>query len=627
MNFLNRIKFPALAGVLFVLGFISCEEELTTIGAEVVGSEPFVIGKQEYDVFAFNKKVEAVQTNKLPLYQLGTFEDPVYGNIEARITSQLVLPPGNIQFGTFSQQNEDLGPDDNNPTRIQENERIKEVILYIPYLTKPTALQDRDQDGVDDAFEPDDADDPNNDSDGDGLTNNEEKARGTDPLNRDTDGDGIDDDEDDDNMNASFAKKIDLDSIYGDILDPFNLKVELSTFFLRDLDPNSNFQESQEYFSNQRFSPDFTTRSLLPNEAASVPVVIDEFEFLLPNEDDPDTADIDESETFDKLNPGIRVELDTTFFSENILKKEGGLELLSQANFNEFLRGIHLSIEPNAESNHYLLLDLRQATLSLTYEYDRVDTNGTQLDRDDDEIVKEESTFTMSLLRGDNNTGNITGNAVNTFIKDDLPLEIDNSLDVAENASRLYLKGSGTTYAEINLFDEVNGRDIINEIKANKWIINEASLVFYIDREMLDAAGVIYEPPRLYLYNAETNQPLFDDRLDQIDQSNTLASYPLYDGLLELDSNDKGAKYSIGITSHINNLIVRDSTNATLGLTITPDIRTIGAANAMLPNNLEMDLPVISTISPLGTVLFGSEEVAGKEDMKLKLEIAYTEPN
>lgn len=607
------------------MAFVSCEQDLTTIGSEVVGSEPFVIGKQEYDVFAFNKKVEAVQTNKLPVYQLGTFEDAVYGNIEARITSQLILPPGNIQFGTFSQQNEDLGPNDNNPTRIQENERIKEVILYIPYLTKPTTLQDRDLDGVDDAFDVDPAD-PNSDSDGDGLTDNEEKGRGTDPLNRDTDGDGVDDDEDDDNMNASFAKRIEVDSIYGDRSTPFNLKVELSTFFLRNLDPNSNFQESQEYFSNQRFSPDFVTRSLLPDEEASVPVTIDDFEILLPNEDDPDTEDVDESETFDKLNPGIRIELDTAFFSENILKKEGGLELLSQANFNEFLRGVHLSIEPNADSNHYLLLDLRQATVSLTYEFDRIDTNGTQLDRDDDETVKDESTFTMNLLIGDT-SGNVTGNAVNTFIKDELPVEVANSLDAPENTSRIYLKGAGTTYAEINLFDQVNGRDDINEIKANKWIINEASLEFYIDRETLDAAGGNVEPPRLYLYNAETNQPLFDARLDELDQSNTLASYPLYDGLLELGSNDKGIKYSVGITSHINNLIVRDSTNATLGLTITPDIRTTGAVNAMLPNNVEKDLPVISTISPLGTVLFGSEEVAGKEEMKLKLEISYTEAN
>ena len=357
----------------------------------------------------------------------------------------------------------------------------------------------------------------------------------------------------------------------------------------------------------------------------STEVVIDEFEFLLPRQDDPETADVDESELFTKANPGIRVQLDTTFFANNILRKEGGLELLSQANFNEFLRGIHLSIVPQAE-NHYLLLDIRQATISLTYEYDKVDTNGTAQDRTDDEVVTEESTFNLTLLRGDAN-GNVTGNAVNTFIKDNLPAEIENNLDTPENASRIYLKGAGSTYAELNLFDEVNGRIAINEIKTNKWVINQANLVFYVDRATLDAAGGGEEPPRLYLYNAETNQPLFDASLDQLDQANSLTSFPLYGGLLDKDASDKGVKYTVGITSHINNLIVNDSTNATLGLTITPDIRSTGAVNAMLSNNIEKELPVISTISPLGTVLFGSQEVPGNEGMKLKLEIAYTKAN
>ena len=625
MSFLNRIKFPALAGILLVVALVSCEQDLTTIGSGVLGGDPFITGKVEYDVFAFNKKIEAVQTNKLPTYQLGTFEDPVYGNIEARITSQIVLPGGNIQFGTFSQQNENLGADDTNPTRIQENERVKEVFLYIPYLTKSSALRDLDLDGVDDAFDVDPSD-PNSDSDNDGLTDNQEKVGGTDPLNEDTDGDGVNDDIDDDNMNTPVAKRIDLDSIYGNRSVPFQLKVQRSTFFLRDLDPNSNFQESQEYYSNQRFSPDFVSNSLLPDGAESTEVEIDDFEILLPIEDDPETTDVDESETFNKINPGIRVQLDSTFFANNLLNKEGDLELLSQANFNNFLRGIHLSIIPELGNNHYLLMDLRQATLSMTYEYDSVDTNGTPSDRDDDEVVTKVSTFTMNLLRGDN-TGNVTGNAVNTFIKDDLPTEIENSLDTPENASRIYLKGAGSTYAELNIFDQVNGRVAINEIKAKKWVINEASLVFYVDQATLDAAGGPIEPPRLYLYNSETNQPLFDARLDQLDQTNSLASYPLYDGILQKDSNDKGVKYAVSITSHINNLVVRDSTNATLGLTITPDIRSTGAVNAMLANNVEKDLPVIPTISPLGTVLFGSKEVLGSEGMKLKLEIAYTEVN
>lgn len=624
MNFLNRIKFPALAGILLVVALVSCEQDLTTIGSGVIGSEPFTTGKVSYDVFAFNKKVEAVQTNKLPTYQLGTFEDPVFGDIEARITSQLVLPAGVVTFGAYSQQNENLGATDDNPARIQENERVIDAYLYIPYLTRATSLLDADLDGVDDIFDVDPSD-SSSDSDNDGLTDNEEKVGGTDPLNEDTDGDGIKDDVDDDNENVSFARRIDIDSIYGNRDLPFKLSVQRSTYFLRDLDPESNFQDSQEYFSNQRFFPDFVTNSLLSDEAQSAEVIIDDFEILLPIEDDIETEDVDESEGFTKLSPGIRVKLDNTFFEENILNNEGGLELLSQANFSEFLRGVHLSIIPEPGNNHYLLLDLRQASISLNYEYDAIDINGTLTDRTDDEEIVKTSTFTMNLLRGDT-SGNITGNAVNTFIKEDLPAEIENSLDLEENASRIYLRGAGSTFAEIRLFDLLDGSDEINAIKANKWVINEASLIFYVDQNTLVNNDFI-EAPRLYLYNAETNEPLFDTSLDRVDQVNTLASYPLYDGILEKNSNDKGVKYSVSITSHINNLIVRDSTNATLGLTITPDIRSTGAVNAMLPNNAEKVLPVISNISPLGTVLFGSQEMPGSEDMKLKLEIAYTKAN
>jgi len=377
---------------------------------------------------------------------------------------------------------------------------------------------------------------------------------------------------------------------------------------LRDLDPNSNFQDAQEYYSNQEFSPAFTEEVFYEgmNTITNKDFVLD------GEEDDPDTADVDET-TKVNLAPGIRVQLDAAgvaYFQENILDKEGSTELLSAANFKNFFRGVHLSITPS-QSELLFLLNITAARIEVYYTYDK---------KEDDVTIKEQSSFNLSLL-------STTTNAVNTFVNDEYPPEILNAMDDSENAPKIYLKGGAGSYAEINLFDKENGLDAINEIKAKKWIINEASLVFYVDRAALDAAGSTYEPPRLYLYNAETNVPLFDANLDQLDQTNTLASFPLYDGLLERDSDKRGVKYTVGITSHINNLIVRDSTNATLGLTITPDIRSTGAVNTMLPNNVEKDLPIISTISPLGTVLFGSQEVGGSEDMKLKLEISYTEAN
>lgn len=618
MDFLNRIKFPALAGILFVAALVSCEQELTTIGAEVIGGEPFNSGKVEYDVFAFNKKIKAVRTNQLPIYQLGTFNDPIYGKTEASITAQFRLSSTNPIFGLRSQVDENRGADASNLTRIPENEVVDSVYLYIPFLINP--LGDADADGVPDEFDGDD-EDPNNDDDEDGLTNNEERVRGTDPLNPDTDGDDVLDAVDTEFVANQFAKKVDLDSIYGPLNEPFELKVERSTFFLRDLDPSTNFTEAQEYFSNQQFSPTFIDGSLLFEEE-SINVAIENRQIPLRRRDDTTTADVDESTQFNFVNPGIRVALDKDFFQTNLIDKEGSVELLSQANFTEFLRGLHLSL---ASSEHYLLLDLRQANIVVSYSYDSVDTNSTATDASDDEIVKRQSDFTLNFLSGNTTTGAISGNAVNTFNNADFPTDIAEKLDTDENASKLYLKGGAGSYAELNLFDMVNGREIINEMKANNWIINEASLVFHVDTETVNGVGSIL-PPRLYLYNAETNRPLIDTNVDAASQTNTFASYQLYGGFLD-DSDTQDLKYVVRITNHINNMVIRDSTNATLGLTITPDIRSTGALNAMLSNDIEKELPVTSNLTPLGTVIFGSNEIPGKEGMKLKLQISYTQAN
>jgi len=632
MTFLKRCKFSALAGLLLIGTFISCEEELTTIGASVIGGEPFVTGKANYDVFAFNKRVEAVRTNKLPLYQIGFFNDPTYGRTEARVTTQLTLPTTNPTFGIFNQQTED-NPDSDFPIQIAENETVKEVVLYIPYLRAGDDQRDRDGDGVDDEFDVD-PEDPTSDSDGDGVADNQERANGTDPLNEDTDGDQVNDGEDPSTVPNQFPKKFELDSIYvnGQNYDnetptSFNLKIERSTFFLRDLDPNANFQEAQEYFSTQRFSPTFVSDVVFDDE-----ITISNEHILVPREDDPATEDVDESEEFERLDPGIRIQLDAGFFQENILDKEGSSELLSQANFNEFLRGLHFSIAPLSQ-DVMVLLDFTDpnVTLDIVYEYDAVDVNGTTDDTSDDIIEKRERTFSLDLVTRAA-AGGINGNAVNTFINEAYPPQIMDALDAPVNASRIYLKGGAGAITEINLFEEDNGEEIINEIKANNWVINEANLVFHIDRMTLDAQGNAAEPPRLYLYKTNTNVPVYlsgaqrlvDPRTGQVLAAAVDESY---DGRLVLGSDNRGSTYKLKITDYINDLILRDSTNTTLALTITPDIRSTATRNAMMANNEERDIPLAHTLSPLGTILFGSAVGPEDEDKRLTLEISYTEAN
>nr|WP_299342290.1 DUF4270 family protein [Allomuricauda sp.] len=609
MSLFRGIKALALALMLFAT-LMSCEEDLRTLGDGVIGGEPFNTGKEVYDVFAFNAGISAVQTNRLPLYQLGVYNDPVYGKRVASIVSQVTLPggAGRPNFGDLSQATEDTSETDDQPSTNPEEETVSEVFLYIPFQLPPSSLRDSDGDTVEDEFDAD-PNDPNSDSDGDGATDNEERIAGSNPLDPNEDGTG------DDFVPNTFPRRFILDSIFGNRQSAFNLTVTTSTFFLRDLDPNTNFEERQEYFSNQDFSS-FRGETLFEGE-----VTIDDEELLFFQEDDPDTEDVDESEQLEnRLNPGLRIPLDNAFFQTNILDKEGEPELLSQANFSEFFRGIQ--IFGTDMEDLMFLFDLTQAQITITYTYQDYDLV-------DETLETEERDFILSLVQN-TNFGTI-GNAVNTFVDDPFPNDIINAFDSSDNASRIYLKGGSGAFAEIRLFGEQEetagrGQEFIEQIRSNNWIINEANLVFYVDRSALDMVNGTIEPPRLYLYNAETNNPIYNFLND-----NSVIDEPLgilldYDGILEKEG-DNGIKYTVRITDHISNIIVRDSANAKLRLAVSSNIGDPRVAEGMGTSMEEVDVPLMSTVNPLGTILFGSNVDASNEDKRLKLEIFYTEAN
>ncbi len=606
---MKRTLALLLLGLVFTFYFSSCEEEMTTIGAEVIGGEPFVTDKAYFDVFVFNRKIEAVQTNKLPIYQLGVYQDAVYGSTEAQITSQLTLQngQGGPIFGVYSQAVEDDADSDENASTIDENERIKSVYLYLPFFQNPSG--DRDGDGVADVLDAD-PEDPNSDTDGDSISDNQERINMTNPLDSDTDGDGITDDEDEDTAVSRFPNRVDLDSIYGDRTQQFNLKVGRSTFFLRDQDPNTNFEQAQEYYSTQQFAPSFVSEILFDGD-----LTISDEEILSFPQDDPDTEE-DESEGVpERLQPGLRIPLDSIFFQENILDMEGKTELLSQANFEDFLRGIHLSLTPSTE-DLLILFDLTRANITINYEYDRIEEGNA---------IVEEQNYTLNLITGGGQLP-VNSNAVNTYINEAFPAGIAGAMDTGANASRIYLKGGAGSYAEVHLFEENSGRTLIEEIKANNWIINEANLIFHVDRTAMQGVALEEEPLRLYLYNSENVLPIYNPINEQSIADSPFGIFLDYDGFLETDGG-QGVKYTIRLTEHINNLVVRDSVNSVLGLTSTPDIRLAGSQSTRLALGMDEDLPVSSTITPLGTVLFGSNVSGPDEPMKLQLEISYTETN
>lgn len=611
MTLLKRFNFSALAVIFMMAAIVACEQDPTTIGSGVIGSTPLKTDKAVFDVFAYNKKIEAVSTNKLPVYQLGSFTHPVYGKTEASITSQVQLSTVSPTFGIYSQVTEDNPSSD---SQIPENEKIDSVYLYIPFLTNPSG--DSDGDGLADEFDGD-PDDAGSDTDGDGLTDAQEISRGTDPLNEDTDGDGVKDGDDDDYTANQYRKTFDLDSIYvnGKLYDKnsgevsFNLKVQRSNYYLRDLDPNSNFLEAQEYFSNQEFAPTFVDSLLFDG-----PVAISPDQIPLKNRDLASTEDEDESEELTYLDPGIRVALDKDFFQHNILDMEGSSELANQENFKNYLRGLHLSLS-SLSDEVLLLLDLSDANITISYSYDTVDSDG--------EVAEGEGkkefvlNFITSVLYQGQDTGQVSGNAANTFVSEAYPGEVSGAMDTDENAEKIYLKGGAGSYAEIKLFDSGNGKEAIKQIRENNWVVNEANLVFYVAED-----SDVEQPPALYLYNTETGLPVYGVPVSQNDQ---LVRVYDYDGNLEKSSDGKAVKYTIKVTEHINDLILRDADNATLGLFVATSLYRTSLGSAVLDGNTEGETPIGATLSPLGTVLYGSNVGDENADKKLRLELFYTE--
>ena len=425
MNRKNTLASLLLVLISSVL-FFSCEKDNSIYGEGLISGELFETSKAYYDVGLQTKKLTAVQSSDLSLYQLGNFKDPIYGTTSAKIAAQVRLSSINPIFGTYKQS------DEGTAIATQENERTTSAILYIPFILD--ADKDSDFDGLIDAYDID-PEDPNSDSDADGVTDLEEYNKGTDPLNEDTDGDGILDDEDTEYIGSTYAKTFDLDSIYGNLDADIHFKVKKLDYYLDELDAATNFLEKKTYYSNQNFEP-YTSTVLFDDV-----IQISNKEYVYYKEDDPATEDVDESLEVDyRKPPGIRVMLDPKFFDRYLLGQEGSDNLLSQSNFVNFLRGLHFSLGSSDEL--MMLLNLTGAEIRVNYKYDNYNS--------DDELVEKSSFYTLNLLT-QTQTG-VVGIAVNSFETEAYQGTVLDQIQT-DNPSRLYLKGGVGTVAEINLFE------------------------------------------------------------------------------------------------------------------------------------------------------------------------------
>lgn len=418
------------------------------------------------------------------------------------------------------------------------------------------------------------------------------------------------------------------------------LRVFESNYFIRDFDPNGEFNEGQDYFSDKSASETETISdgalegeelifltgpetSYVTNEEGDNVINISAEGFELKELDDEGVPQVSQ-----RQSPGIRIKLDPTFWQNKIIDQEGETELSSQNNFVEYFRGLYFKAEPVNDEGSFLILNIGAQTSNIIIYYTRL-TPSTS----DDDTETEQASYQISF----------GPNRIN-FMDNDFTSPINDG-DADTGDSRIYLKGGEGALAKIKLFNG-DDTDDIPEMNAfetfkntfvetdeegkfvkSKRLINEANLIFYVDQAIVQDG----EPNRIYLYDIENKTPLFDYFADL--GSSSLPSFSKINHLGPLQRVDdeptgNGIKYKLRITEHINDLLIRDSTNVELGLAVSINVNleeSFAQRKVQNSGNSNLTTPISSIITPRGTVLHGNN--SEDESKKVYLEIYYTEPN
>lgn len=397
------------------------------------------------------------------------------------------------------------------------------------------------------------------------------------------------------------GSRFELDSIYGNA--PIKLSVIESRFYLNNFDPDADFQKTQKYYSNMapRIESNLTTNVLYENESFE-PSADPSVDYTVGTDGERDTITVP---------PAMRLHLDTNFFQSKIIDKAGSTELLNQNNFRDYFRGIYFNVEQVNNSGNMMLLNMQaeRAGITLYYRTMVVDENDEDDDDDREELIEVNRSYKLNF-----------GSSVNTFEQDTPQFNDDENL---------FLKGGEGSMAVIDLFSgpDADGDGVSDELehlRENEWLINEANLIFHVNRSYMNGLN---EPERVYLYDLNNYVMLADYILDSQGQMNSMTSTSNEGHLapLERDDNGDGVSYKVRMTRHIDNILNKDSTNVRLGLVVSQNVNLVTNSSVLPREDAEVNVvPSAAVITPEATVLHGPN--AENEDKRLKLNIYYTEP-
>jgi hypothetical protein len=588
----------AVVIVLSFLSFVSCDKDFNSLGSDLIDGNHFVLERYPVqNLTAYSKSTGPVQSNNLPINALGIYKDPYFGTTKAHFVSQVELSIANPTIGYQPE--------------------IDSVYMYVPYFSTYKSATEAGE------------------------------------------------------------RIYELDSVhdYSETA-KFKLHVYENGYYLRDYDPSDDFESAQKYYSNEKSLVDVYKGTELLNNSTKLSQN-EEFVFsnkeiyiyktngsgqyldtngaVLANQTDPTLRVIKER----KL-PGMWLDLKTSFFQQKILNTSTSSALFNNNAFKEYFRGLLFEVEAiSPDQGALAMLDFSSSEIKIIYK-------AAALAPTTEVPNPTKTRRTLSLQMGYKSTGNKKANSIN-FIEHTRTAAYNSSLtssDIVNGDSKLYLKGGNGSVAFIDVFgpdvkkvvndvlvSDPNGNGVPDELdelrinmKLNQWLVNEANLVFYIDKTAMADSKQI-EAERIYIFDATNHKPIIDYYADNSSGSNFKKNKISFGGIIQretvadVNGIKKGIKYKVRLTEYINQLIKNESTdyddNVRLGVAVIEDINSpanayVNPANPITIGTTNVPfIPVSSVMSPMGTVLYGTNIPAGDPNVakKLKLEIYFTKPN
>jgi hypothetical protein len=396
--------------------------------------------------------------------------------------------------------------------------------------------------------------------------------------------------------NTASGPEYTLDSIIGDASKAFTLNAYQTSTYLSRLNPSDpsklNNYYSNDVFektgdalnavSNFQFKPSANDTVMIIKRRASNNALVtrDTVKYSTSTSTATSTA---------VPVPFAAIPLNEDKFKALFLDKYSSSEFDSQDEFNDYFRGLILEASGNEGSLISFNFSNTAPALNPSIEVYYTNTAVNTQSGDTIKTFRKNDSFLLSGLRS----------AIYKLDKKTYPKN-----------NEIKLQGTAGSEASIDLFGadlDNNGiADKIEELRAKNWLINEASLTFYINQ----SADTTALPYRLYMYKTAENLT----STTSLTQIKDTYSETTFGGFLERDANGNAEKYTFKITDYISDLLS--------GLEDESPILKLKVHNVT-------DNPLSSTVftnyswSPKAITLLNQDAVNG--DKRAVLKISYSE--